>query len=67
MQKICADSAKSWSVDATSIDVTTFDLATKNPADRAEMIHRSPEEIIDDIVSLDAESAQLMQTIRGLL
>jgi type I restriction enzyme M protein len=67
LQKTFADSPKSWSVDAKTIDPTTFDLSVKNPNGGDEVTHRSPEEIIDQIASLDAESAKVLQTIRGLL
>ena len=32
-----------------------------------EVTHRGPEEIMDEITALDAESAEVLQTIRGLL
>ena len=67
LQKSFADSPKSWSVDAKSIDPATFDLSVKNPNGREEVTHRSPEEIMDEIAALDAESAELLQSIRGLL
>ncbi len=58
---------KVWSVDAKSIDPTTFDLSVKNPNGGEEVTHRSPEEIMDEIAALDAESAEVLRTIRGLL
>jgi type I restriction enzyme M protein len=67
LQKAFADSPKSWSVDAKTIDKTTFDLSVKNPNGGEEVTHRSPEEIMDEIAALDAESAEVLQTIRGLL
>lgn len=67
LQRSFADSPKSWSVDAKSIDPTTFDLSVKNPNGGEEVTHRSPEEIMDEIAALDAESAEVLQTIRGLL
>src|ERR1700680_2318850 len=67
LQKTFADSPKSWSVDAKSIDKETFDLSLKNPSGGEEVTHRSPEEIMDEIATLDAESAAVLQTIRGLL
>ncbi|MGI8991169.1 MAG: N-6 DNA methylase [Bryobacteraceae bacterium] len=67
LQKTFADSPKSWSVDAKSIDPGTFDLSVKNPNGGEAMAHRSPEEIMDEIAALDAESAEVLQTIRGLL
>jgi type I restriction enzyme M protein len=54
-------------VDAATIDPATFDLSTKNPNGGEEIIHRSPQAIIDEIIALDAESAKVLANIRGLL
>ena len=67
LQKSFADSPKSWSVDVGSIAPTTFDLSTKNPNGGEAMAHRSPQEIMDEIAALDAESAEVLEMIRGLL
>ena len=67
LQPTCADSPKSWSVEAATIDPTTFDLSVKNPNGGEEVTHRSPAAIMDEIAALDAESAEVLQTIRGLL
>jgi type I restriction enzyme M protein len=67
LQKTFSDSPKSWSVDAKSIEQATFDLSTKNPNGDEEVIHRSPAEIMDEIAALDAESAEVLANIRGLL
>ena len=67
LQKTFADSPKSWSVDAKTIDPAIFDLSIKNPNGGEEITHRSPEEIIDEIAALDAESAEVLGNIRGLL
>lgn len=67
LQKSFADSPKSWSVDAGSIDPTTFDLSVKNPNGGEAITHRSPQEIMYEIAALDAESAEVLATIRGLL
>ena len=66
-QKTFADPPKSWSVDASGIDQTTFDLSVKNPDGGEEVIHRSPQDIMDEIAALDQESAEVLATIRGLL
>ena len=50
-----------------TIDQTTFDLSVKNPDGGEEVIHRSPQDIMDEITALDLESAEVLQTIRGLL
>ena len=67
LQKAFADSPKSWSVDAKTIDPTTFDLSVKNPNGGEEVTHRSPKKIIEEIAALDAESAEVLETIKGLL
>lgn len=54
-------------MDAGSIDQTTFDLSVKNPNGGEEVVHRSPLAIMDEIAALDAESAEVLATIRGLL
>ncbi len=67
LQKEFADSPKSWSVDAKSINPMTFDLSVKNPNGGAVFAHHSPDEIMAEIAALDAESAEVLQGIRRLL
>lgn len=67
LQGSFAESPKSWSVDAKSIDQASFDLSPKNPKGRQEVTHRSPQDIMDEIAALDAESAQVLGTIKALL
>jgi type I restriction enzyme M protein len=67
LQKSFSNSDKSWSVDAKTIDQTTFDLSAKNPNGGEEIVHRSPEVIMGEIAALDAESAEVLGNIRELL
>ena len=67
LQSTFADSAKSWSVDFAEVDRGTFDLSVKNPNGGEAVAHRSPRAIIDEILALDAESAGVLASIRGLL
>ena len=67
LQKTLADSPKSWSVDVEEIDQATFDLSVKNPNGGEEIVHRSPQEILDEIAALDAESAEVLAGIREML
>jgi type I restriction enzyme M protein len=67
LQKTFADSSKSWSLDAKSINKDTFDLSVKNPNGGEEIAHRSPEAIIEEITALDAESAEVLGNIKALL
>jgi type I restriction enzyme M protein len=67
LQNTFADSPKSWTVDAEMIDSATFDLSVKNPNGDEEVIHRSPQEIIEEIIALDAESAEVLGSIKALI
>ena len=62
-----ADGPNSWSIAADSIDPATCDLTSRNPnAPEAEAL-RSPQEILDEIAALDAESADILARVRELL
>lgn len=61
------ESDNSWSVDARTIDAKTYDLSVKNPNKVEEAALRDPLEIMDEIIALDAESAEVLAGIRGLL
>jgi len=67
LQKTFADSPKSWSVDVGSVDTTTYDLSVKNPNGDEVVTLRSPQEILDEIAALDAETAEALATIRELV
>ncbi len=67
LQQTNADSPKSWSVDAATIDPATFDLSVKNPNGGEAIIHRSPQDIMDEIAALDVESAEVLVNIKKLL
>ena len=67
LQKTFADSPKSWSIDVKTIDPATFDLSVKNPDGGEEIVHRTPQEIMEEIAALDAESAEVLVKIGALL
>lgn len=67
LQKTFADSPKSWTVKMADVDKTTWDLSVKNPNGGEEIIHRSPQEILEEIAALDAESAAVLEGIKALL
>ncbi|MBI2726106.1 MAG: N-6 DNA methylase [Polaromonas sp.] len=67
LQKTFAKSAQSWSAEMSAINTGTFDLSVKNPNGGDEVAHRSPQDIMDEIATLDAESTELLATIRGLV
>lgn len=67
LQKTQAETDKSWRLDVSAIDTTTYDLSVKNPNGGEEVIHRSPQAIMDEIAALDAESAEVLANIRAML
>ncbi|MBX7133123.1 MAG: type I restriction-modification system subunit M [Fimbriimonadaceae bacterium] len=67
LQKNFANGAQSWTVDIADVDTVTYDLSVKNPNGGEEVTHRSPLDILEEIAALDAESAEVLATIRALL
>ena len=67
LQPSKADSEQSWTVAVEDIDSETWDLSVKNPNAPKEAPLRSPEEIIDDMLARDAETARILEEIRGIL
>jgi type I restriction enzyme M protein len=60
-------SANSWTVSVDEVNPETFDLSVRNPnkADAAPL--RDPEVIINEIETLDKESEEILEGIRGML
>ena len=67
LQAAFADSPKSWSVEASAIDTASFDLSVKNPNGGEVVVMRTPQDILDEIATLDAESAEVLLSIKALL
>ena len=67
LQKNFADSPKSWTLDTSGIDKTSFDLSVKNPNGGEEIVYRAPQQVMDEISVLDAESAEILRSIRAML
>ena len=67
LQQTFADSDKSWRVNVAGIDTAGYDLSVKNPNSGEAITHRSPQEIMDEIAALDAESTEVLAKIRELL
>jgi type I restriction enzyme M protein len=66
-QKNFVDSARSWSIDVSSINSTSWDLSVKNPNGIYIESHKSPSEIIAEIEALDGENQAILQRIKDLL
>ena len=67
LQARFADCEKSWTVDVSGIERTSFDLSVKNPNKAEDVALRDPQEILAEIAALDAESAGILEEIRGML
>ena len=67
LQKKRSSSENSWSVKVSDIDAESYDLSVKNPNRQDETVLREPEVILEEMESLDAEAAEVLETIRGLV
>lgn len=67
MQRTRPESDQSWTVSAGDLDSATLDLSPKNPNRPDETDTRTPAEILDEIEALDAEAAEVLASIRGML
>jgi type I restriction enzyme M protein len=67
LSKMKADSEQSWTVEVSAIDEKTFDLSVRNPNRVEQQILRSADSVIDELESLDRDSIQMLEKIRGLL
>jgi type I restriction enzyme M protein len=67
LQEGFADTDKSWSVDVTGINRSSFDLTIKNPSKPEDDALRGPHDIIAEIMALDLENAVLLEGVRAML
>lgn len=67
LQASKADSPQSWTVDVADVDTGSYDLSVKNPNAETEVKLRPPQDILDEIAALDAESAEVLARIRELV
>lgn len=61
------DSDNSWTVNIQDIDPESVDLSVKNPHKAEAEPLRDPEVIINEIETLDKESEEILEGIRGML
>lgn len=66
-QKTKPENEKSWSIQITDMDETTYDLSVKNPNTPKEAPLRSPQEILAEMETLDAETNALLYSIKDLI
>lgn len=62
------ETPNSWNVDATKVtELAEVDLSVKNPHKQADSALRDPLTILDEMKSLDEESAKILKAIKGML
>src|SRR5690606_26768495 len=67
LAKTKADSAKSWSVNVSDVNTTTYDLSAKNPNRAEEAPLRDPKTILHEMRELDVKTKGLLDNILVLL
>jgi hypothetical protein len=61
------ESKNSWTLRLADIDPNTFDLSAKNPNKKDEVALRKPEDILEEMKTLDEESKDILNSILELL
>ncbi len=69
LQKTKADSENSWSIDVQTLNATSpnYDLSAKNPNKKEESALRQPQEILEEMRKLDAETEEIFESIANLI
>ena len=67
LQASFAEGQQSWRAARADLDPDTLDLSIKNPSVPEEAPLRSPEAIIADMLARDAETAEILENIGGML
>ncbi len=67
LAKTQAESEKSWLFNVNNLDENTLDLSPKNPNTPEEEPLRSPEAILQEMQTLDKETAAILNQIKTLL
>lgn len=67
LQPKSTDSERSWTMSVKDIDQHSFDLSVKNPNAPEGDPLRDPQEILDEIAALDAESRNILARISELV
>jgi type I restriction enzyme M protein len=61
------NSDNSWTVKLADIDTNTYDLGVKNPNKKEETALREPQEILEEIKTLDEETADILNSIMEMI
>lgn len=67
LQQTKAETEKSWSIKIADVQTHNYDLSVKNPNTPEEAPLRSPMDILEEMQSLDAETNDILLTIKELI
>jgi type I restriction enzyme M protein len=67
LQKDQAETERSWTLKVATIDEGTYDLSVKNPNAPEAPPLRSPQEILEEMEMLDAETNDILQGLKELV
>ena len=67
LQKTESESVKSWRIDIADVNTDTFDLSVKNPNTPEEAPLRSPQKILTEMLRLDNETNNILNSIKELI
>ncbi|TMI71186.1 MAG: SAM-dependent DNA methyltransferase [Bacteroidetes bacterium] len=60
-------SKNSWTVKMAEINTSTYDLSVKNPNKKEEAASREPREILEEMKTLDEETADILNSIKEMI
>ncbi|MCZ9838970.1 hypothetical protein [Brachyspira hyodysenteriae] len=60
-------SENSWIVNIKDIDKSSYDLSVKNPNRNEESILDEPEDIIENILSIEEENKNILEELKEIL
>ena len=66
-QRTFADTAQSWSLDIDDLKTNSYEISVKKPGFIEAVEHRSPKYIMDEIIALDSEAAEVLLALREML
>jgi type I restriction enzyme M protein len=67
LQKTKGDSENSWMVKLADIDTATYDLSVKNANKKEEAALREPQEILEEMKTLDEETSEILNSIMEMI
>lgn len=67
LQRTNENSKNSWTVRMADIDHSTYHLGVKNPNNKSDKVLREPQQIIEELKTLDEETTAILNSITELL